>query len=181
LSKIFNPLEPQLKKLYNLILFGFKKCGKTHYGQRLASQLKYDFIDTDHLIEKELRLTCREIVKIHGENHFRSLEKKAIATLQIKKNTILSVGGGAILDPENAEALKKIGTLVYLEVDKETLKHRIFNSQHLPSYLDEADPLNSFEKMYRERKPIYEKTKAIKVNIEGKNEDEVLALLKNMV
>ncbi|HSW86121.1 MAG TPA: shikimate kinase [Rhabdochlamydiaceae bacterium] len=165
----------------NVILFGFKGCGKTHYGRLLASRLNYPFIDTDHLIESRCAdLTCREIVHKIGEAEFRILEKKAIASLNIDQDTVISVGGGAVLDPDNVHILKKMGTLIYLEESKEILKQRIFNASYMPSYLDENDPLASFEKMYRERKPLYEKIPSVRLNIEQKTEQEVLALLENM-
>ncbi|HSX13183.1 MAG TPA: shikimate kinase, partial [Chlamydiales bacterium] len=87
---------------------------------------------------------------------------------------------GAVLDSDNVHILKKMGTLIYLEESKEILKQRIFNGSYLPSYLDENDPLASFEKMYRERKPLYEKIPSVRLNIEQKTEQEVLALLENM-
>lgn len=166
--------------MMNLILFGFKRCGKTHFGKRLAEKLGYDFIDTDHLIEGlfDNKLTSRQIAERIGLPEFRKLETQAIQTLMPKDKTIISVGGGAVLDPNNVNMLKKIGRLVYLELDEETLKKRTL--EHLPSYLDPSEPLASFEKMVQEREPIYEQIDAVKLNIAEKSEEEVLTMLSHI-
>jgi len=162
----------------NFILFGFKGCGKTHYGRLLAARLNYDFIDTDHVIESNHgNLSCREISEKIGEAEFRIIETKVIKSLHVKKNAIISVGGGTVLDPDNVRILKNIGTLIYLEENKETLRQRMFNAIHLPSFIDKDDPIGSFEKTYQERKQIYENIDAIKLNISGKTEQEVLTIL----
>lgn len=167
----------------NLILFGFKRCGKTHFGKLLASQLNYHFIDTDHLIEDYYEknfyqnLKCGEISHKIGLLTFRALERKVIRELKIGVNAIISLGGGAILDSNNVEILKKMGTLVYLELDEETLRERTLNAKHLPIYLDRSDPKRSFDKIYQERKPLYEQINALRLNIQGKNEQEVLEML----
>ncbi|MBI3236336.1 MAG: hypothetical protein HYZ48_01300 [Chlamydiales bacterium] len=40
----------------NTILIGFKSCGKTYFGKKLAEHLSLPFIETDSLIEKEYAL-----------------------------------------------------------------------------------------------------------------------------
>jgi shikimate kinase len=156
-----------------LILFGFKRCGKTFYGKKAAEKLGWKFVDTDHLIEKQYGESCREISLKHGEAHFRSIEREVIRNLKPEKNVILSLGGGVILDSENRNYLHEIGTLIYLKSDKETIKERILSSP-LPSFLDPNDAEGSFEKMFQEREPIYEKVEAAQINLVGKTEEEVL-------
>jgi shikimate kinase len=152
----------------NFIFFGFKSCGKTHMARYLASQLRRVHFDTDHLIEQHYAeeykesLSCRSISLKIGEAGFRALEKKIIYSLktipEIQNNAaILSVGGGAVLDPENRSQLSTLGQLIYLQISKEALKQRLLgNPEGLPSFLDPQDPEGSFERMYRERKAIYE-------------------------
>jgi shikimate kinase len=160
----------------NIILFGFKRCGKTHFGKLLAKKLKRPFVDTDHLIEEAHGEKCRQIALKIGDSAFRDLEKQAVASLEMQKESVISVGGGAILDPDNAKKLAKLGTLVYLQLDKETLKKRLLSGE-LPSYLDPKDPESSFEAMYQERKAIYEQIPALKIDIAGKNEQEIIDLI----
>jgi len=168
-----------------LILFGFKRCGKTHYGKLLAKELGWTFIDTDDRIEGLYEklfyetLSCRQIALKEGEAAFRALEKEAVHSIEEEGDAIISLGGGAILDPDNYQWLIKLGTLVYLQIDKETLQKRILSSE-LPSYLNPDNPQDSFEKMYAERKPLYEKIEAVTINTSGKNESQILEELKKI-
>jgi shikimate kinase len=162
-----------------LILFGFKNCGKTHFGKRVAMQLNLPFIDTDELIcklDSREGITCRQIAKEKGESFFRTLEKEVICSLRPQESAIISVGGGALLDPQNRKHVQRLGTLVYLQAPKELLIERLLQRE-LPSYLDPAAPLASFEKMYQERLPIYESIEAVPIALEGKSEEEVVLTL----
>jgi len=46
----------------NLILFGFKKCGKTYYGKRIAKELGLPFLDTDQRLEEIYSLMTGEFL-----------------------------------------------------------------------------------------------------------------------
>lgn len=169
----------------NLILFGHKSSGKTFFGGLLARELGIPFIDTDQLIEKfyqyefQEECQCRQIFIKIGEGDFRKLEKKAIDSLKGTTHAIIALGGGAVLNLENCLKLKELGTLIYLEADKETLKHRIL-SQGIPSFLDPNDPENSFDRMYEARKLIYEKLSPFKVSLQGKSNGQILEELKSL-
>lgn len=160
-----------------IILFGFKKCGKTHFGKLLAETLKFPFIDTDHLIEERHGKTCRTLALELGESSFRALEKEIIFSLNAFQAAVISLGGGAVLDPENRDYLTKSGCLVSLHIDKAVLKKRHLTGE-LPSFLDPQDPEGSFEKMYSMRKPIYDAISAIQVDVTEKSDTEVLNLIK---
>ena len=56
----------------NLILFGFKSCGKTTFGQKLSQQLGIPFIDTDRIIEGKVNMSCSEFYQLHGDAAFRA-------------------------------------------------------------------------------------------------------------
>ena len=167
----------------NLILFGYKSSGKSFFGKLLAQDLECRFIDTDQLVEQlykeefQEEYNCRQISMKIGEAGFRNLEERVIDHLKEVANTIIALGGGAVLNPINCLKLEKLGRLVYLEADKETIKHRIF-STGIPSFLDPKDPEKSFERMYEERKPIYEKVSSFKIKIHGKTNQQVLDELK---
>ncbi len=169
----------------NLILFGYKSSGKTFFGSLLAQELEMLFIDTDQLVEKlyknefQEECNCRQISIKMGEIGFRILENRVIDGLKEVTNAIIALGGGAVLNSENCLKLEKLGRLVYLEADKETIKQRIF-SDGIPTFLDPIDPEKSFEKMYEERKPVYEKVSAFKIKIHGKTDQQILDGLKSL-
>lgn len=166
----------------NLILFGFKGCGKTYWGKRLAKALHYTFIDTDEILEELYakqhgkKISCSQIYKTVGEMNFRALEQEAIHTLKEKTGCVIALGGGAILFQNNLALLHQLGHLIYLKVDKRVLKERIF-SHAIPAYFDPHNPDDSFEKIYRERIPLYENIPAFQIDLDQKGEDEILKQL----
>lgn len=170
----------------NLLLFGFKGSGKTHFGQLLAHQMHRPFIDTDDLLlalytqETSKQKKVREIYKELGEKRFRALEKRALLPLKKPNNAIIALGGGAVLDPENVEFLYTVGALVYLKAGPEKLKKRIF-SQELPPFLDTKNPEEAFYRMIQERDPIYRSLRARVVDTDLLDEAGVLAALRSIL
>lgn len=170
----------------NLILFGFKGAGKTHFGKLLAHKMNRPFIDTDEIIQELYKAettktrTTREIYQEIGETAFRNLEKKTIPILQKIDHSIIALGGGFILYPENVEALQKIGTLVFLKASAEKLKKRLFKDE-LPAFLNKQSPKDAFYEMFHEREPIYESIKAHKIDTDLLDEAGVIAALQSIL
>ena len=163
----------------NIILFGFKGCGKTTIGKLLADKLTMQFIDIDRVIENihynkhHTKLSARDIYRQLGEKGFRLLEKESISSLADIDNTVIATGGGSILDVENILILKKLGALIYLQAAKHIIKQRIM-SETLPAFLDSNNPEYSFEKMYKNRKNIYENIAAIVINTKSIDNKEII-------
>lgn len=170
----------------NILLFGFKKCGKTYYGLKAAQRLHMHFVDTDILLEQyyhklyHKELSYRDIAKQHGFPFFRNLEKHVVSQIMQLKNTVVSLGGGVVLDPDNVSRLEQTGLLVYLKASKQTLEHRILSGDH-PAYIDSQRPVASFEEVYTERVAIYEKIPAQVIETEGMGEEEILETICSLV
>ncbi|MBX7066396.1 MAG: shikimate kinase [Parachlamydiales bacterium] len=170
----------------NLLLFGFKASGKTHFGKLLSHQMHRPFIDTDDLIielykkETDKQRSCRQIHKELGEDAFRQLEKRALHLLKNVQNSIIALGGGAILDPKNVEFLQTIGALVFLKASPEKLKARVLKDE-IPSFLDPKDPEGSFYRMIQEREPIYRAIRARVIDTDALDEAGVLAALSSIL
>ena len=60
------------------ILIGYRGCGKTTIGKRLADRLWQKFVDTDDLVTKVTGKTISQIFDEHGEARFRELEAEAV-------------------------------------------------------------------------------------------------------
>lgn len=170
----------------NLILYGFKSCGKTTFGQNLAKSMGCFFYDTDQLIEALYQTTTgqfisvRDIFKTQGEAYFRKLETRALSATAHVKNSVIAVGGGCILDPVNRSFLEQLGKLVYLKTEKEIIKKRIFTND-LPGFLDPNNPIESFEQLFNQRTLIYEQIFAYKLIVKGQTEEsEIISQLKDL-
>lgn len=156
----------------NAILFGFKCCGKTHFGKLLAAKLRVPFADTDQIMVQLYAqrtgraLTPRTLYQKLGESEFRLLETDAILSLKDMQNGVIAVGGGAILLPQNRQQLQNIGTLIYLETSLETIKKRV--SDHL---------VGPIETLYQERLPFYRAIPASCIHTDLLDEAGVVAAL----
>ena len=152
----------------NLILFGFKGCGKTHFGKLLAKKMEKPFLDTDdEIVKLKKGHSIRAVHQSIGEDAFRATETTVINSIAHFQGFVISVGGGAVLSAINQKLLQKLGQMVYLEADFETIKNRSFSW-----------PLDQLKKLYMERLPIYESIPARKVRVDGLSQSEVLAELE---
>lgn len=170
----------------NLILFGFKGSGKTHFGKLLSIKMHRPFIDSDDLLlalynqKTGKKQKLKEIYRALGDAGFREFEREAIQSLAHVEEAIIAVGGGTVIDPQNIEILQKIGAMVYLKIGDETLRKRIFKDE-LPAFFDQNDPEGSFLEMVHEREPIYRSIQARMVDVEALDEAGVLAALSSIL
>lgn len=147
----------------NVILCGMPGSGKSYYGKLAAKKLNKNFIDTDELIVSSYfkltsqQMSCREITLKEGEKYFRCLESQVITELNDVQDSIISLGGGSICNPDNVRILKNLGWIIYLKVDAQIILGRLMSKKFLPSYLSKEDVQGSFDKLLKERLPLYEK------------------------
>lgn len=137
----------------NIILCGMPKSGKTSIGKKLARALGWSFIDTDQMIVGSFGSSCRELFLQHGESGFRKMESQQIAALRDIQKTVISIGGGALLDPLNASHLQSLGLIVHLKVPLNILWGRN-KINGVPAF---AASLEDFKKLEENRLPIYER------------------------
>ncbi|MBX9636126.1 MAG: shikimate kinase, partial [Nitrosomonas sp.] len=122
-TKILQPIQKKLGHT-NIILVGMMGAGKTTIGKALASSLDKEFVDSDHEIQERTGVKIPVIFEIEGEAGFRKRESEALLELSQKRNIILATGGGAILNPENRQLLKRSGIVIYLRASVNDLYRR---------------------------------------------------------
>ncbi|MCC6127676.1 MAG: hypothetical protein IT584_00535 [Chlamydiae bacterium] len=167
----------------NLILFGFKASGKTHFAKRASDLLQRTFIDTDELMKEEISqktrsfFTISQIYERLGEKGFRELEARKIQ--ELSPHPIIAVGGGAVLDLANVKHLQTLGQLVYLQASFETVRDRILKGP-IPAFLDSKDLLDSLKQLYHERCLIYKTVPALCIDVDKLSEQMILKQLKGI-
>lgn len=164
-----------------LILIGFKGVGKTTFGRKVAHRLDWPFIDGDDLIKEKYSQThpLKEVPAIYQElkeEAFRELEYRSLKELKISCPSILAVGGGAILNSKTAQLLKKTGTLVYLAKSKERILKDLKKGR-VPNTLIANDLEASFEIMYQQRLPLYEKWANAVIDTDLSSEEQIIDAL----
>jgi shikimate kinase/3-dehydroquinate synthase len=114
------------RRITNLIITGFSGTGKSLVAIEVALRLNWDFLDTDDEIVKQAGKPIAEIFRQDGEARFRELERETIRKACQQRQTVVAIGGGAIVDPQNYELLAKSGLIVCLEAKPETIYERLF-------------------------------------------------------
>lgn len=149
----------------NLILVGFMASGKTAVGRRLAKRLGYLFLDTDHLIEKELGRSIGSIFSDEGEPFFRRLESSLARNLSAVQNHVVSTGGGILTTAGNLELLQKAGLVIFLKADPEEIIKRLERDTRRPllkkDELKEGDLRAMVEGLLKERLPQYSRSDCV--------------------
>ena len=156
----------------NIVLCGFMGCGKSTVGKLLSDQTGMPLIDTDTYIETEAGMTVSEIFASEGESGFRTRESAACAALSNRGGCILALGGGAILNPQNAAVLKQGGTVVLLDIAPDTVKTRLKNDTTRP-LLQRPDRDAAIDALFAARLPIYQA--AADVIVDGKQDPQTVA------
>src|SRR5256885_16419891 len=98
----------------NVILVGFMGAGKSSVGRLLARRLGRCFVETDDMIVAREGKPIPEIFREHGEVRFRELEAEALEALRLKAGDVIATGGGLPVHEGRMEALRDLGTVVWL-------------------------------------------------------------------
>ena len=138
----------------NLTLTGMMGVGKSSIGKNLAKKLNYNFVDIDKIIEKKEGSPINLIFKNKSESYFRKIENDITLSELKKKNSVISLGGGAFLNNSIRKVVKQLSTSFWLDVPVEELVRRLKKSAQRPLLLNKN--LNeTVKKIYYERKKVY--------------------------
>ncbi|PCJ14775.1 MAG: shikimate kinase AroK [Gammaproteobacteria bacterium] len=141
----------------NIIFIGPMGAGKTTVGRALASQLKWDFVDSDQEIEARTGANVAWIFDVEGEGGFRDREQAVIEELTQRQSIVIATGGGAVLRPINRERLKARGTVIYLTASVEQILARTLNDRSRP-LLQTDDRAGVLTSLLEKRDPLYRET-----------------------
>ena len=158
----------------NLILIGMPASGKSTVGVILAKVIGFDFIDTDLLIQRAEKKRLPQIIKERGVDGFLEVENRVNASVEAD-HCVIATGGSAVYGEEAMRHFKKIGHIMYLKVDFDTLRKRLRNIKERGVALKEGQTLRD---LYDERVALYEKYADTVIEEEGDVEDVIVKILK---
>jgi shikimate kinase len=161
------------------VLVGLMGAGKTTVGTALATRLGLEFRDTDHDVEAIAGKPVSDIFIDDGEDHFRALERRAVAAALTGFDGVLALGGGAVLAEETREALAG-HTVVFLSVELSDAVKRVGLGAGRP--LLALNPRATLRHLMQQRAPLYREVASHVVATDGREPDEItdeiLAVLK---
>ena len=152
--------------------------GKTTIGKNLAKKLKYNFIDVDKLIEKKEGSSIYLIFKNKSESYFRKIENDITLFQLKKKNSVISLGGGAFLNETIRKSTKKLSISFWLDLPIDRLIKRLKRSRRRPLLMNK-NLSETVKKIYFDRKKIYSKAD-YKIKCNSLNSDEIVNKILNL-
>lgn len=141
-------------------------AGKTTTGRAVANRLAAAYLDSDEQVERETGRGVAAILEADGEAAFRAAESAALrAALAAPTPVVVSVAGGAVLDPENRRRIAQAGTVVWLRARPETLAARVGDGEGRP--LLRGDVAGNLARLDAVRRPLYAEVADAVVDVDG--------------
>ncbi len=162
----------------SIVLIGMMGAGKSSVGRCLQQRTKLTLLDTDDIVAAKFGISIPEIFSKYGEQAFRESETQALRELAPAKQAIIVTGGGIVL--RNANFLRQLGIVVWLQGNKETLFERASRVRTRP-LLQGKNPQEGFVQMLQARLPLYAKVAHIRVDTSVLTDEEVaMAILSKL-
>jgi shikimate kinase len=161
----------------NLVLIGYRATGKTAVGAQLARLLNRPFVDLDQVLIQEAGRSIAQIVAESGWEEFRRREKELVARFRDTRGQVLATGGGVVLDPENVQALRENGVIIWLSADPATIRARLIGDRpqdtSRPS-LTGSDTIAEVLEVLQVREPLYRAAAQIVIDTAGQSVGQVV-------
>ncbi len=142
----------------NINLVGYRGCGKTAVGYKLAEVLQRPFVDSDAIIVERVAVSIAEFVAKSGWERFRRLETEVLIDCCQKDEVVLATGGGVVLALENRRLLQKSGITFWLQASPDTILKRLDSDPQSSVLRPPLSALNRADEIQvglKEREPLY--------------------------
>jgi Shikimate kinase len=136
----------------SIAIIGMPGCGKSTVSRIAAQLLGMDCYDSDAEIERLAGMKVADIFAEFGSDFFRKAESGVVAALSMRENTLLSLGGGAVL--YNEETIRANCFVVYLTRDIEQIHASILAKASQRPLVKNIEDL---QRTYEDRYEIYER------------------------
>ncbi len=150
-----------------IALIGYMGSGKTTIGQALAKALTFNMIEMDWILQSHGCQNMSELFEKGGELLLRESEIEIAKDWRDIQNTVISTGGGVVLNKIIIDYLKdNNGKIIFLNTSFETLQKRIEQDKTprpLFQNIEEARQLYDF------RLPLYKRYADIEVLTDNKS------------
>src|ERR671919_597401 len=158
-------------------LVGMPGSGKSTVGPVLAGRLGVPFVELDAEVERAAGASVSDIFDREGEARFRELEAAALVDVARRDPSVVSCGGGVVLEPANRVSLRATGEVVFLSVPLHVLGERVRPASDRPLIREEGD----LERLFKEREPLYREFAAHVVDASGPVEEVAAAIQRELL
>ena len=156
-----------------VFLTGFMGSGKSSAGRMLSRMLGMPLLEMDEIIEKTEGRSVSAIFEADGQEYFRNLESRLIASFYSREPAVVSCGGGAVLRPENRALMGALGTRVLLTAEPETIYQRLYGRAGGRPNIRNRMSIEGITELMQERAAAYAEAADISVATDGRKTSEI--------
>lgn len=146
-------------KKKNIVLTGFRGCGKKEFGLALGQVTGLPFVDIDTEVEFILGKPSGDFIEERGWQVYREIEQKVAHDVCRNFSGIVATGEGTIENSKNLDNLKKTGHFIFVNPNFSDVKKRLLqdDSYSLRDRLNPDIPLaQEIDQLWQQRKNIYQ-------------------------
>ncbi|HMM11319.1 MAG TPA: shikimate kinase [Bacteroidales bacterium] len=164
-------------------LVGYMGAGKTTLSRRLSAQLGMEHADLDELFEARYKISIPDFFRKYDETLFRRLESHLLKETVLTDHIVYSTGGGTACYYDNMEWMNRHGLTVYLQMDPQSIVHRLSNAKKKrPLILSKtSDELLEFVREHLRARNIYYSQAKIIVKGESIDVDALAQQIRAMM
>lgn len=153
----------------NLWLIGMMGSGKSTVGRRIAATTARDFVDVDSMVEERAGRSIAGVFEEQGEAALREIEAAEIRRLSGESTPdatgrVIATGGGAVLDPDSVEAMRRSGVVAWLDAPAGVLAERIRGDAR--PLLAGGDVASRLAEILADRRSLYQQAAHYRIDVD---------------
>ena len=157
-----------------IALVGMRGAGKSTIGPRLAARLERPFLEMDALIQDAAGLPLDQIFELHGERHYRRLERETLQRILDREGeAVVAAAGGVVNEPSTWRLLLEKTTVVWLRARPEDHWSRVVEQGDRRPMADHPDAMAELRAMLAARESRYAQAHVV-LDTSGRSPEELV-------
>ena len=161
-------------------LLGVRGAGKSTVGAALARRLGVPFVELDQKIENAAGLTLGELFELHGEAHYRQLERDVLRRVLDGSPLVLATGGSIVSDRSSYEFLLQRARTVWLRARAEDHWDRVIRQGDRRPMAENPHAFAQLRELLTTREPLYAAAHHV-IETSGRSLDQVVEAVQEAV
>jgi len=161
-------------------LLGVRGAGKSTVGAALASRMAVPFVELDQKIEVASGLALGELFELHGEAHYRALERDALRSVLDGRPLVLATGGSIVSDRDSYAFLRQRARTVWLRARAEDHWDRVIRQGDRRPMAENPHAFAQLRALLAAREPLYAAAHHV-IETSGRSLDQVVEAVREVV